>query len=200
MPDGVGYFAAWTALRFSAADAIDFDLADVCVAAEKQTALLDALAELETPTDPGRVASLCQEFAVACEAGELTRRRGEIASIVDSADPYAQLADLEQHHDAWLRAAGEAYATASPTSLLLAREALLRGSRMPLGDCMRQDLVLAAQCMRHHDFAEGVRARLIDRDGAPRWDPPALGEVSGRAVAAHFEQPWPDDRLAHLGL
>jgi hypothetical protein len=51
------------------------------------------------------------------------------------------------------------------------------------------ELILAVQCTRHHDFAEGVRALLIDKDQAPQWQPPRLAEVSAPLVEGHFTLP-----------
>jgi enoyl-CoA hydratase len=40
--------------------------------------------------------------------------------------------------------------------------------------------------MREHDFAEGVRALLVDRDNQPVWSPASLGEVTEERVASYF--------------
>ena len=49
---------------------------------------------------------------------------------------------------------------------------------------------MVAQCMRHHDFFEGVRARLIDRDGKPKWNPDRISEIPEELVLKHFDPPW----------
>ena len=40
---------------------------------------------------------------------------------------------------------------------------------------------------RGHDFPEGVRAAIIDKDGAPRWRPARLDEVDPGEIERHFE-------------
>ncbi len=40
--------------------------------------------------------------------------------------------------------------------------------------------------LRSHDLSEGVRATIIDKDGAPRWSPARLEEVSDALVARYF--------------
>jgi enoyl-CoA hydratase len=45
---------------------------------------------------------------------------------------------------------------------------------------------MAVQCMRGHDFYEGIRAALVDKDNAPRWKPARLEDVSDADVAAYF--------------
>jgi hypothetical protein len=59
------------------------------------------------------------------------------------------------------------------------------GQQLSLADCFRQELNLSVQCARHHDFIEGVRALLVDKDQQPRWQPatqlansPTLGWMS----------------------
>jgi Enoyl-CoA hydratase/isomerase len=45
---------------------------------------------------------------------------------------------------------------------------------------------LAKQYQRHHDFPEGVRALLIDKDKKPQWSPASFAEVSDALVESHF--------------
>jgi hypothetical protein len=49
---------------------------------------------------------------------------------------------------------------------------------------------MSLQCCLHADFPEGVRALLVDKDAAPRWQHAALAEVPPEYVDAHFIPPW----------
>jgi hypothetical protein len=84
---------------------------------------------------------------------------------------------------------------ASPTALKVALEAMRRSreGRLSLRECMLMEFRLVCRFMRPgSDFYEGVRAALVAKDGAPRWSPPALKDVSADAVAAFFA-PLPAD-------
>jgi len=61
---------------------------------------------------------------------------------------------------------------------------------MSLAEVFRMELIVSLGCCAHPDFAEGVRALLVDKDGKPRWTPASLAEVSADGVAAHFKAPW----------
>ena len=55
-------------------------------------------------------------------------------------------------------------------------------------------------CFAQGDFLEGIRALIVDKDNAPRWNPSSLGQVSDDAVAAFFAPRWPpaEHPLSHL--
>ncbi|HEY0281627.1 MAG TPA: enoyl-CoA hydratase/isomerase family protein, partial [Rhizomicrobium sp.] len=53
-------------------------------------------------------------------------------------------------------------------------------------DCMRMEFRIASRILAGHDFYEGVRAVLVDKDNAPRWRPASLGEVTDDTVGAYF--------------
>jgi enoyl-CoA hydratase len=52
---------------------------------------------------------------------------------------------------------------------------------------MRLEYLMVRHCAARHDLYEGIRAAVIDKDRAPKWDPASLAEVSDDLVAAHFE-------------
>jgi hypothetical protein len=59
-------------------------------------------------------------------------------------------------------------------------------------------MIVATHCADHPDFAEGVRALLIDKDNAPRWRHAGLEALPADYVAEHFVAPWPINPLHDL--
>jgi hypothetical protein len=62
----------------------------------------------------------------------------------------------------------------------------------------RMEMVIGTHCARNRDFAEGVRALLIDKDRTPAWSVPELDALSPEVVEAHFQPPWDRNPLADL--
>jgi enoyl-CoA hydratase len=77
-------------------------------------------------------------------------------------------------------------ATKSPTSLKVTHVQLRRGADLDFAGGLRQEFRLVNRFMAGHDFFEGVRALLIDKDRSPRWQPPDLASVGEADVAAYF--------------
>ena len=75
----------------------------------------------------------------------------------------------------------------SPTSLKVTLRNL-RDARSfrQLEDCLRQDYRIALACIEGHDFIEGVRAAVIDKDMSPKWSPPEIELVTPELVNRHF--------------
>ena len=74
----------------------------------------------------------------------------------------------------------------SPTSLKVTYRHVRAVRGADLSATLKQDFRLASRFMQGRDFYEGVRAGLIDRDHAPRWQPASLEQVSDAAVDAYF--------------
>uniref|UniRef100_UPI0013D454EA enoyl-CoA hydratase/isomerase family protein n=1 Tax=Klebsiella pneumoniae TaxID=573 RepID=UPI0013D454EA len=74
----------------------------------------------------------------------------------------------------------------SPTSLKIALAQVRAGKTMSFEEAMITEFRIVSRVCRGHDFYEGVRAVIIDKDNAPRWQPPNLEEVSEAMVQAHF--------------
>ena len=61
-----------------------------------------------------------------------------------------------------------------------------------LAGAFRQELVLSLQCACQHEFTEGVRARLVERDQRPKWRYPSIRALPDRLLESFIEAPWPD--------
>ena len=81
---------------------------------------------------------------------------------------------------------GEHLSTMAPTSLKVTLAAIRRAASMTLDEVLAQDMRVCVRFLHHHDLAEGIRARLIDRDSRPRWDPPRLADVTDEQVQEYF--------------
>ena len=77
--------------------------------------------------------------------------------------------------------------TVSPSALCWTLEALRRGANLTLPQCQAAELALTRTTMRHPDFAEGVRAMVVDKDRKPRWQPSRIEEVDPAVIAAMFD-------------
>ena len=65
-----------------------------------------------------------------------------------------------------------------------------RASKMPLAASLEQDWALVGHCVAGHaDYYEGVRARLIDKDGRPRWRYSRVEDVPPGVVARLMARP-----------
>jgi enoyl-CoA hydratase len=58
--------------------------------------------------------------------------------------------------------------------------------QLDLAATLAEDYRLACRFLEGHDFYEGVRAALVDRDHAPRWQPGRLADVGNAEIDAYF--------------
>jgi enoyl-CoA hydratase len=94
---------------------------------------------------------------------------------------------LAANKDHRAQAAAVEIAGKSPSSCKVTLRALREAAGMgSLDEALGRELVLAMGCMKSHDFVEGVRAAVIDKDRAPVWLPARLEDVSEGDVAAYF--------------
>ena len=75
----------------------------------------------------------------------------------------------------------------SPTGLKLTLR-LLREARasISLEECLVREYRAALEIFVNHDFPEGVRAAVIDKDRNPRWSPATLEQVTPDVIARYF--------------
>lgn len=71
----------------------------------------------------------------------------------------------------------------------------MRGGKATLEECFQMEARLAMNFIRDHDFFEGVRALLIDKDNKPVWAPKTLEEIPRETVERYFIMPDGVDEL-----
>lgn len=170
-PGHTGTHLALTAGTMDAADAIAAGFADHYVPSGRLGDLPHVLA------DAGDPAAAVAALAEPAPPSALVAHRPWIDACYEADDVRVIRARLAERPEPAARAAGEALAAKSPTSLAVTLEALRRARGRTLTEVLDQELTVAVNLVRHGDFLEGVRAQLVDKDRAPRWDPPTLDDV-----------------------
>ncbi len=214
LPGALGPYLALTGTQIRAADALYAGLADRYLAPEAVARLAPAIENLAGDGD-GFVAAL--DAAVRALASdppqtESTPHSPPLAALRPAIDEHfgkpavgAVLESLRgETRPAFAEWAGQTLRLLlrrSPTMMAVALEQLRRGRSMTLGDCFRMEAGMTRACFAQGDFVEGVRALIIDKDNAPRWQPAHIEEVTEDAVAAFFRDPWAGGAhpLAQLG-
>ncbi|WP_410652452.1 enoyl-CoA hydratase/isomerase family protein [Amycolatopsis sp. cmx-4-54] len=178
-PGELGTHIALTAGAISGPDAIHCGLADHFVASERIPDLLDALA-VRTPDDALElIAEPAPPSTLAGDAGWIDR-----CYAADTVEEI--LARLHAEGDAAATAAKEIEAK-SPTALKVTLRALRSAAAMPdLETALAQELRISTHALSTAEFAEGIRAQIIDKDRSPKWSPATLSEVDEELVDAYF--------------
>jgi enoyl-CoA hydratase len=74
----------------------------------------------------------------------------------------------------------------APLSLKIALAQMRRGRHWSFAECMQAEFRIVSRVAYGHDFYEGIRAVIVDKDNHPRWSPESLAEVTADAVESHF--------------
>jgi enoyl-CoA hydratase len=179
-PGQLGLHAALTGARLGPADAIHVGLADALVPRERRAELMAGLAN-------GDVDQAIAKVRAAAPPSPLAAERHWIDVAYDRETIEDVLVALESYRDEGPKGAHSILTRSSPTALKVAlrsfREA---GTDLTLASALTRDLRIAARCLAGHDFTEGIRAQVIDKDRKPRWEPAVLAEVSNEDVDAYF--------------
>lgn len=201
MPQRIGLFLGLTTTPMQPGDALWLGLADYRIDSDKREALFDALTGLdwqgERNADHAVLARALRDVEDAGAADDARRdsalfaRQSSIARLTDAAT-VAEFQDrltAQAEADEWFAHGAKAIAKASPMSLAVVHRQLGRDPKLSIEDVFRRELAMAIACTRGPDFAEGIRALLIDKDKNPQWSPATLAKVDEAAVAAHFTLP-----------
>lgn len=164
-----GVYFALTGLRADAGDALALGLAETFVA----SAALPALAQALEGDEPVKAA--LARFAAPPGRSALISEAEDIEACFSRPDREAILDALrhaERRGRAFAAPARAAMLEKSPTSQAIALRQMTLGRAADFDQALRMDYRIVSRICRGHDFYEGVRAVIVDKDNRPQWSPP----------------------------
>jgi enoyl-CoA hydratase/carnithine racemase len=190
-PGKIGIYLGITGETINAADAIYAGLADVYLPSSQLPGLLEVVAR------SGDIRATIREFAAPFQAelqampSTLATQRALIDAHFRHDSVAAIVASINGDADPFAVKTAAILAKRSPLMMCVTFELLKCGAELDVADCLRLERTLVRRCFEGGEILEGVRALVIDKDNAPKWNPPKVEEVTAEMVARLFEPAWP---------
>ncbi|OMO78089.1 hypothetical protein CCACVL1_14657 [Corchorus capsularis] len=99
--------------------------------------------------------------------------------------------EMENKAEKWMIEAVKSMKAASPSSLKIFLRSIREGRKQTLEQCLAREYITLSHIFRgsmNSDFCEGARAKLIEKDNKPKWQPPNLQSVSKEMVNGYFTE------------
>ena len=177
-----GTYLALTGSRIKAADAIFLQTATNFVKSENFSSIINDLSKGER--DPGDIITSYSsspdeksEFEMISDFSLKNFKGNTIEEIIDN---------LKNNNSDLATKILSIIGTKSPTSLKVALRSLQLGKKNSFEDCMKMEFRMVNKVMNDHDFYEGVRALIIDKDNKPSWSPKSIEDVEDDFVDEFF--------------
>jgi enoyl-CoA hydratase len=186
----IGFYLGLTGAKLECDDCVALGIAHQKVPRENIPKLIAMLVDCEfdqANNSRAAVTQVIEQFSV--EVNPETTLLAKQAMIEESFSRGTMekiIQHLQQQKDAFSQATALALLKKSPTSLKVTLRALQEGEDLDFDACMTQNYQLASRFLQGHDFMEGIRAVIIDKDHVPRWNPNLLEEVTEEEVEKYF--------------
>ena len=184
-PGAVGRYLALIGPHLGAADAQLAGLTTHHVPYAAFENLVSALAAADR-LGTAAVDAIIGAHASVPPAGTLAGREADIARLFvgDELQTVVAAIDASASSSDWIAEAQSVLRRASPTSLRATWRRMVEGKDQSINQVLSDDYRLAVRIVGGHDFAEGVRAILVDKDMSPRWNPSTIEAVSEADIDA----------------
>jgi enoyl-CoA hydratase len=186
-PQKAGYWLGLTGQTIGAADMMGLGIATHYMGSDQFSAAFEQMIEVE---DPEFLDTLAEKPGGTGE--KLVQHLDQIEKLFSANTVDGIVESLHQNGGAFAMETADIIATRSPTSLKLTLAYLDRMHDASFDDVTAMDYRLAIRCMQGHEFYEGIRAALVDKDKAPRWRPATLAEVDDGVIENYFAEDLPD--------
>lgn len=190
-PGRIGEYLALTGHLIGGADALAAELADGLLPSSELPAVWDSLADRDG--FEGLRERLRQ---LPAPASDLAARRADIDRFFGLSSVKEIVGALESDGSAWATDTAALLRKRSPLMLHVTLEHVRRARHMTLADDLRMERDMVRHCFRLRpgpasETFEGIRALAVDKDHAPKWNPPRIDDVTPDMVDAFFASPWP---------
>lgn len=183
LPGFIGTWLALTGARLKAADCLYAGIATHYIPSDRLPLLCELLANGEEPV--GQILD-----TLDAPAGETTLEA--LRDAIDyhfAHDSVEAIMESLAGGDDWALAQHALIARMSPTSCKLALAGLRMGAHGSIEEALQNEYRMVCAIKHNHDFFEGVRAQLIDKDKAPKWQPATLEDVDDAMVESYLRLP-----------
>lgn len=206
MPGRTGLFLGLTGNPMNAADALFLGLADRFIASELRRQMLDGL-QAESWDGCAYAATnrvlreLEEQSEAAFNADSPVQNHYAFIQQITDKDSLPELVEgllAVDSDDKWINRAQKAISHGSPLAIHIIKQQMDVTKQMSLKQVFESEMILSVQCCKHREFPEGVRALLVDKDGAPQWTYKTVDEVDPAFVDQFFVSPWDVNPLASL--
>lgn len=187
LPYKIGFYLGLVGGRIAYNDCAALGLVNNVISKDKISELMYALADSTfNGNAKAEVTEVIEKFSVNYPPSELLEHRAEIEACFAKPSVEEIIAALEKHGSEWCAQTAATLKLKSPTSLKVTLRALQEGEKQSFRDCMRMEYRLTSRFIEGHDFFEGIRAAIIDKDQKPHWKPAHLKDVSLDEVEKYF--------------
>lgn len=217
MPARTGLFLALTGASINASDCLHTGLSKYAIFSDARGSLLLAMCELPWSDNRQKndaliddlLSGFSQQSLAEIPAGNLQALQAQIDELCgsnngsdDAKQVIRNIMSLETDNP-WLAKARDSLCAGSPLSALIIFTQLERAKRLTLAQVFQAEYLLSTNIMRYPEFAEGVRALLIDKDRNPQWQFKTIEDVPTDLVEQFFNAPrtgssWPTNPLNDL--
>ena len=180
LPGRTGVFLGLTGARLDGAECLALGIATDYVASEAIDEIKAAIV-----ASPGDVDAILDRAAVAPPPARILDNRERIDRLFASDRLEEIFATLEADGGDWAAKERATLGSKSPQALKLTLKLIAQGaSKADFAEEMALEFAMVTRVSRRHDFIEGIRALLVDKDNSPRWDPPTAEGVSDEVIDA----------------
>ncbi len=184
----LGIYLGLTGTRLNASDAMFAGLINEFTSSVHVHEIIDAIAGTNFSEEAKeRVTHILHEFSVKTELSELATHSHQIDEFFSADTVEAIITRLEQDNKPWSQKALSQLKTKSPTSMKITLRQIREGVALNFDSCMQMEYRLCQRILAAHDFYEGVRAVLLDKDNTPIWQPATLAEVDEATIDSYFQ-------------
>lgn len=200
LPGHLGEFIALTGARLNGKELVTVGLATHYVPSEKMPELEKRLMCLNSG-DHNAIKSAIEEFSLDVKVDEesVLNKQSTINECFskDSVEEIIKSFETEasKEGNAWIGPMLKSLKRSSPTGLKITLRSIREGRNQTLAESLKKEFRLTMNILRttiSNDVYEGIRALTIDKDNAPKWDPPTLEKVNGDKVDIVF-QPFKEE-------
>lgn len=185
-PGEIGTYYGLTGNTMNGAEAVYIGLSDVCIATKDWPALRAAIAEL--PAGSGASETMALLKLASGNSDAPIAMHGPFIDRVFARDGVEEIvAALEQQDSDFAGKTRAAILEKSPRGLKLTLKMLRLGrASSSLKECLVREYRAVMEANATHDFVEGVRAAIIDKDRDPKWLPPRLEDVTQQMIEKYI--------------